>query len=55
VPFAQGYQGNGPVPRAAGQPAPGSAAALLDAVRREIREAAPGLPVFKIRTFRPAP
>ncbi len=52
VPFAQGYQSTVQFHVRPANPAPGSAAALLDAVRREIRAAAPGLPVFKIRTFR---
>ena len=50
VPFAQGYQSTVQFHvRPAGA---GSAAALLDAVRREVRAAAPGVPVFKVRTFR---
>ncbi len=52
VPFAQGYQSTVQFHVRPANAAPGSAAALLDAVRREIREAAPGLPVFKVRTFR---
>ncbi len=50
LPFAQGAMGNATFhvrPRAAG----GQSAALADAVRREIRTAAPGLPLFGVRTF----
>jgi len=52
VPFAQGYQSTVQFHVRPAGTAPGAAAALIDAVRREIREAAPGLPVFKVRTFR---
>ena len=52
VPFAQGYQSTVQFHVRPVSTAPGAAAALLDAVRREIREAAPGVPVFKVRTFR---
>ncbi len=52
VPFAQGYQSTVQFHVRPANPAPGSAATLIEAVRREIREAAPGLPVFKVRTFR---
>jgi putative ABC transport system permease protein len=47
VPFAQAYHGAAHfhVRQRAGSPA------LADAVRREIREAAPGLPVFRVLTF----
>jgi predicted permease len=50
VPFAQGYKNTVQFHvRPAGN-APASA--LIDAVRRELRSAAPGVPVFKVRTFR---
>lgn len=50
VPFAQGFMSSvhfhvRPVPGVAPE-------ALIDAVRREIREGAPGVPVFKVHTFR---
>ena len=47
VPFAQAYHGAAHLhvrPRA-------GATGLADAVRREIREAAPGLPLFRVLTF----
>jgi predicted permease len=52
VPFAQGFQSNvhfhlRPVADNAA-----AALALLDPVRRAVREAAPNLPVFSVRTFR---
>jgi predicted permease len=52
VPFAQGFMSNAHFhvhPRQAGEAA---ALALLEPVRRELQEAAPGLPVFKLRSFR---
>ncbi len=52
VPFAQGYQSTVQFHVRPASAAPGAAAALIDSVRREIREAAPGVPVFKVRTFR---
>jgi predicted permease len=52
VPFAQGFHGpvNFHVRTRANTPA--SALALIDSVRREMRAAAPGVPVFTVRTFR---
>jgi predicted permease len=52
VPFAQGYQSTVQFHVRPANPAPGSAANLIDAVRREVRAAAPGVPIFKVRTFR---
>jgi hypothetical protein len=52
VPFGQGFMSNVHFhvrPALAGE---ATALALLEAVRQEIRAAAPGMPVFKIRTFR---
>jgi len=52
VPFAQGYHSNVQFHvRPAGN-SPEAATALIDAVRREVRDAAPSVPVFKVRTFR---
>lgn len=48
VPFAQGYQGNVYFHV---RPREGAPKGLVDAVRREIRSAAPGLPVFRATTF----
>lgn len=52
VPFAQGFQSNVHfhVRLAANNAA--AAAALVDPVRRAVREAAPNLPVFSVKTFR---
>jgi predicted permease len=52
VPFAQGFQSNvhfhlRPVAATAA-----SAAALVDPVRRAVRDAAPSLPIFSVQTFR---
>jgi predicted permease len=52
VPFAQGYMSTVQFHVRPASAAPGAAAALIDAVRREIHAAAPGVPVFKVRTFR---
>lgn len=52
VPFAQGYQSTVQFHVRPAGDSPDAAAALLDAVRREVRAAAPGVPVFKVRTFR---
>jgi predicted permease len=49
VPFAQGFVSNVQFHiRTAGAPT----AATLDGLRRAVREAAPGVPVFKVQTFR---
>lgn len=52
VPFGQGFMSN--VHFHVRPATTGSAAApgLIDAVRRELRTTAPGVPVFKLRTFR---
>ncbi len=52
VPFAQGFQSTVQFHVRPASPAPDAAAGLLDTVRREIRAASPGVPVFKVRTFR---
>lgn len=52
VPFAQGYMNTVQFHVRPASTAPGAAAALIDSVRREFHAAAPGVPVFKIRTFR---
>jgi len=52
VPFAQGYQSMVQFHVRPVVNSPESALALIDAVRRETRDAAPGVPVFKVRTFR---
>ncbi len=52
VPFAQGYRSNVHFHVRTAADTPQTAAALLDVVRREVREAAPGVPVFNVRTFR---
>jgi predicted permease len=49
VPLAQGFMSN---VHFHVRPATASPDALVDGVRREIREAAPGLPLFGVRTFR---
>jgi len=52
VPFAQGFQSNAFFHvRTAARP-PGADAAMFDLVRRELRSAAPGVPVFAVKTFR---
>ncbi len=52
VPFAQGFQSNVSFHIRTAANTPAVAATLVDAVRREIRAAAPGVPVFNVRTFR---
>lgn len=52
VPFAQGYQSTVQFHVRTAANTPAAADALIDAVRREVRAAAPGVPVFKVRTFR---
>ncbi len=52
VPFAQGYQSTVQFHIRTVANAPGAALALIDSVRREFRTAAPGVPVFNVRTFR---
>ena len=52
VPFAQGYQSTVQFHVRTAANTAASAAGLIDAVRREVRAAAPGVPVFKVRTFR---
>ena len=51
VPFAQGFQSNVFFHVRTAPHVPGTDAALFDLIRREIREAAPGLPVFSVRSF----
>ena len=48
VPFQQGYMSNAFFHV---RPAGPATAALVDAVRREVRDAAPGVPLFAVRTF----
>jgi predicted permease len=52
VPFAQGFQSNVQFHVRTVANTARAALALIDSVRREVREAAPGVPVFKVRTFR---
>ena len=52
VPFAQSYQSTVQFHVRTAANTPAAASALIDAVRREVRAAAPGVPVFKVRTFR---
>ncbi len=52
VPYAQGFMGNVHFHVRPATPGPVAAKALLDTVRRELRAAAPGVPIFKVRTFR---
>ncbi|HVT73662.1 MAG TPA: ABC transporter permease [Lacunisphaera sp.] len=52
VPFAQGFQSDVQFHVRTAADTPAAAAALIDSVRREVRAAAPGVPVFKVRTFR---
>ncbi|MDI1248764.1 MAG: ABC transporter permease [Lacunisphaera sp.] len=52
VPFAQGFMSNVQFHVRPAVNSPEAAGALIDAVRREVRDAAPGVPVFKVRTFR---
>jgi predicted permease len=52
VPFAQGFQSNAFFHVRTAPRAPRADAALFDLVRRELRSAAPGVPVFAVKTFR---
>ncbi len=52
VPFAQGYQSTVQFHVRPASDAPGAELALMDSVRQKMHDAAPGLPVFKVRTFR---
>ena len=52
VPFAQGFQSTVQFHVRTAANTPAAAAALIESVRRQVREAAPGVPVFKVRTFR---
>jgi predicted permease len=52
VPFAQGFQSNAFFHVRTAARAPGADAVLFDLVRRELRSAAPGVPVFAVKTFR---
>ena len=52
VPFAQGFQSTVQFHVRTAVNTPEAAAALIDSVRREVRAAAPGVPIFKVRTFR---
>jgi len=52
VPFAQGFMSNVQFHVRPAVNSREAASALIDAVRREVRDAAPGVPVFKVRTFR---
>jgi predicted permease len=52
VPFAQGFMSNVQFHVRPAVNSPEAAGALIDAVRRKVRDAAPGVPVFKVRTFR---
>lgn len=52
VPFAQGYQSNVFLHLRTAAKSDAARLALIDAVRRELRTAATGVPVFDIKTFR---
>ena len=52
VPFGQGFMSNVHFHIRPAVPDAAAAAGLIDAVRREVKTAAPGVPVFKLRTFR---
>ena len=52
VPFAQGFQSNVQFHVRTAANTPAVTVTLIDIVRREVREAAPGVPVFHVRTFR---
>jgi predicted permease len=52
VPFAQDFRSNVFFQVRATQSAAGTDAALFELIRREVRSAAPGVPVFTVRTFR---
>ncbi|MBP6864551.1 MAG: ABC transporter permease [Candidatus Didemnitutus sp.] len=52
VPFAQGFRHNVHFHVRPAQDSAAAAVALLDPVRRAVREAAPGVPMFKVQTYR---
>ncbi len=52
VPYAQGFQGNVFFHVRTAARAPGSDAATFDTIRRELRLAAPGVPLLATKTFR---
>ena len=52
VPFAQDFRSNVFFHVRTAPRAPGADAPLLDLIRREVRSAAPGVPVFTVKTFR---
>jgi predicted permease len=52
VPFAQGFRAAVDFHIRTRANTLGAAAGLIDSVRREVRAAAPALPIFKVRTFR---
>lgn len=52
VPFAQGFQSNAFFHLRTAARAPGADEALLATVRQAVRDAAPGVPVFGVKTFR---
>lgn len=52
VPFAQGFQSNVFFHVRLADPSPAAHEAMVGTIRRELREAAPGVPVFAVKTFR---
>ncbi len=52
VPFAQGFRSNVFFHVRTGPRIAGADAAFLDLIRREVRSAAPGVPLFTVETFR---
>ena len=52
VPFAQGFQSNAFFHLRTAPRAPGADAALFDTIRRELRSAAAGVPLFGLKTYR---
>lgn len=52
VPFAQGFQSNAHFHLRPAIESEAAVQALIEPVRRELAASAPGLPVFKVRTFR---
>jgi hypothetical protein len=52
VPFAQGFQSNAFLHVRTAPRASRADAALFDMIRREVRAAAPGVPVFAVKSFR---
>ncbi len=52
VPFAQGFMSDVHFLVRPASATPATAGSLIDAVRRELQAAAPGVPVFKVTTFR---